>query len=105
MFEKVTTLFSLFRKGSELADKETWKDRQVAGTLLAGFFVTALQAGKAFGYDLPVDTETITAVAAGIVAVGNVVLTMITSKHSGVGEIPASAPVQIENSWNQDSPS
>ncbi len=82
--KKLMVLFSLFRKGSELADSEKWKSHQITSTMLGVFLLACVQAAKAFGYDLPINEETATAIGAGILGVVNVVLSIITSKRAGI---------------------
>lgn len=81
---KVGALWALFRQGNAVADPKLWKERQIKATVLAGVIMAAVNALGAFGYALPVDTETANAVAAGIIAVVNVVFTVTTTDKVGI---------------------
>ncbi len=82
--KKLMALFSLFRKGNELANAEKWKSHQITSTMLAMFLLACVQTAKVFGYELPVDENTATAIGAGILGVVNVVLSVVTSKRAGI---------------------
>lgn len=84
MLNKVSALWGLFRKGQEVANPAAWKAGQVTGTIVAGLIIAAVNAAKAFDYEIPIDTEQANAIGVGIVAVVNVVLTLITSKRVGI---------------------
>jgi hypothetical protein len=84
MFKKLTALMGLMRKGSEIADVEKWKARQVTGNMLGGFILAVVAMLKAFDVEMPVDEETALMLGGGIVAVFNSLLTVITSKRAGL---------------------
>lgn len=81
---KLWAILALFRKGNEVANPAAWKAGQITSTLLAGFLLAAVHAAEVFGYALPIDSSQIDAIAAGILAIGNVVLTITTSKRAGL---------------------
>lgn len=87
--EKLKALWALFKKGEAVADPSKWKNRQISITMLAGLLVAAVQLAKAFNVEIPIDNDTATAIAGGIIASVNVVLTLCTSKHVG---LPATQP-------------
>jgi hypothetical protein len=90
---KLAAIFGVLRKGASVANPAAWKRGQVTATALGGFFIALVQLLKQFGYDLPLDTDTATAVAGGIVAAVNWALTIATSKTIGVpGMVPAGEP-------------
>ena len=82
--EKLKSLFLLFRKGAAVANPQKWKERQITVTLLAAFIVALIQVLTVFGVALPVDTETANMLAAGVIGIVNVVLTMTTSTVVGL---------------------
>lgn len=82
---KVMAMLDLFRKGSAVDNPQDWKSGQITATMLGVAIVSAVHLAKAYGYDLPIDEESATTVAGGIIAVVNVILTMVTSKHAGFG--------------------
>jgi uncharacterized membrane protein len=97
MLEKVSALWSLFRKGEAVADPAKWKSRQVTSTMLAALLIAAVQLAKAFGYEVPIDNESAMAIAGGIIAVFNTVFTIITSKHAGVGAMSSGTVREAES--------
>lgn len=86
---KLTALFGLFRKGAVVTDAAAWKNRQITATVLAGVIVAVVNALAAFGYSLPIDVETANAIAAGIIAVVNTVLTVTTTEKVGFNQLDA----------------
>lgn len=101
---KLKALFDVFRKGAAVANPAAWKAGQITTTVLGGFLMALVYLAKAFGHELPIDADTATAVAGGIVAGVNVILTISTSKHVGLpglqptGEsVPGPVPVPQES--------
>lgn len=88
MFGKIGALWDLFRKGSEIADADKWKRRQITGTALAGVILALCYVGKTFGYEVPMDMDTATAIGGGVVAIVNVVLTIVTTRKVGLPPRP-----------------
>lgn len=82
--DKLFDIFALFRKGTEVANKEAWKDGGNAATLLVPVFVLLAKIAGDFGYSVQLSTEDAAAIAAGIVAVVQFVVHNITSKHAGI---------------------
>lgn len=81
---KMKAVWELFKQGRAVANPALWKAHQITATMLGGFFIAAIQLVKAFGYEIPVDSGTATALAGGIVAAANIVLTITTSKTVGL---------------------
>lgn len=81
---KIQALWCLFKQGQVVADPSKWKTRQITATVLAGVILAAVNALAAFGYSLPIDVETANAIAAGIIAVINVVFTITTTDKIGI---------------------
>ena len=91
MIKEFKAFFDLFQQGKQLTNSATWKNRQTAtnamGVVLSAGFVIA----GGFGYVVPIDDATLSAAAAGIVAlygVFNSVLTTITSAKVGLPPKP-----------------
>lgn len=102
---KLMLLLSAFRKGNELADSAKWKSRQITSTAIGAFIIALIQLAKALGYDIPLDSETATAIGAGILGVVNVALTILTSKRIGTAEqAGANLPEGPKATPVQDSP-
>ena len=83
---KLMVLFDLFRKGASVSDPALWKARQVKSTVLAAFILTVINTASAFGYSIPIDTETANLIAAGIIALVNAILTVTTTDKIGIGK-------------------
>jgi hypothetical protein len=84
MLEKISAFWNLFRQGEAVADPRLWKTRQITVTAVAGFLMALVATAKALGYEIPFDQDAANAVGAGVIAVANVVLTLISSKTVGV---------------------
>jgi hypothetical protein len=81
---RIKVAHKLMQKGRSLSDPEKWKKRQITTTMLTGAIWSAIQAAEAFGYAVPVDENTVDAVAVGVLAVVNWVLTLSTSEKVGL---------------------
>lgn len=81
--QKLISLLALFKHGSAVADPQLWKQRQINATVVAAFLVAIANTAKAFGYDFEFDLEQANAIAVGIVALTNFVLTCTTSDKIG----------------------
>lgn len=81
---KLSALFNLFRKGSSVSDPTAWKNKQITATVLGAFILALINVLAAFGYALPIDTETANAIAGGIIAIVNVLLTVTTTDKVGL---------------------
>ena len=84
MIKKITTSMTLLKKGKVVADPAKWKSRQITATVLTGVIWSAINAAEAFGYAIPVDAETVDAVAVGVLALVNFLLTLSTSEKVGM---------------------
>lgn len=87
MIEEFKAFFTVFQQGKQLANATTWKNRQMAAGAIAGVLGSALVIAKGFGYAIPLDQDTVEALAGGIAAAYsavNVVLTAATSARVGV---------------------
>lgn len=80
-------LFSLFKKGSCVSNPAKWKNIQINSTLIASILVVLANIAALFGYSIPMDIDTANSIAAGFIAVLNVILTLVTSNKVGVGKI------------------
>ena len=87
--------FDLFNEGKELANATTWKNRTVATNAVLALIGTGLALGKAFGFSLELDNDTLQGLAAGTVAVVtaiNAVMHTITDKRVGLSADNGSGP-------------
>lgn len=92
MIGKLKALWGLFRRGQEVANPAAWKAGQIGVTAMAALLVAALQAAAAFGVAIPADENQVTAIAGGLVALVNVVLTVVTSKRVGLPPVDPPPP-------------
>lgn len=104
MFDKMRAFWSLFQKGKEVTNAEMWKNGQVTGNMVGGFIIAAVSVAKGLGYDLPINEAAAYAIGGGVVAIANIVLTVITSKKVGLPTsepiVPAVQPAYTEASAN-----
>jgi hypothetical protein len=77
---KLVAFFDLFRKGSALADPGAVQN----ASLVAAFIVACATVASGFGYNLPMDQATAATIAAGVVAVAHIIITLISSKSVGL---------------------
>ena len=84
MIKKITTSMTLLKRGKVVADPAKWKSRQITATVMTGVIWSAINAAEAFGYAIPVDAETVDAVAVGVLALVNFLLTLSTSEKVGL---------------------
>lgn len=84
---KLVALIDVFRKGSAVADPALWKNRSAAVIAIAALIMAAVEAAKAYGYDLPIDSETALLLAGGIAAAVGLLGNFATSDK--VGLLPA----------------
>lgn len=92
MFERLKLFWSLFQKGKALTNVETWKAHQVTANMIAAVLIIGLQVLKTFDLNIALSDEVINEISAAILAVVNVVLTIITSKNAGFGSVKESVP-------------
>lgn len=88
---KLAALFRLFRKGSEVADVEKWKSRQITANMLVALLAALVAVARAFGVAVDIADADLAAIAGGVFAAGNVIVTAVTSKRAGLP-----APVQAD---------
>ena len=88
---KLAAIFRLFRKGSEVADVEKWKSRQITANMLVALLASVVAVARAFGVAVDIADADLAAIAGGVFAAGNVIVTAVTSKRAGLP-----APVQAD---------
>ena len=88
---KLAAIFRLFRKGSEVADVEKWKSRQITANMLVALLAALVAVARAFGVAVDIADADLAAIAGGVFAAGNVIVTAVTSKRAGLP-----APVQAD---------
>jgi hypothetical protein len=82
--DKIAALWNLFRAGEAVQNPRGWKVGQLATTGVVAAIWALLRVAKAFGYEIPLDADSVDALAGGVVVVVNLVLTLTTSAHVGI---------------------
>jgi hypothetical protein len=95
LMNKLSAFWQLFKAGQCITDAAKWKNRQITATALAAVLLAGINLLAAFGYAMPVDPETANAIAAGIIAVVNTVLTVITTDKVGFKDEVKENPVEV----------
>jgi len=93
MINKIKMLWEVVQLGKSVADPEKWKKKQIQVNVLGGLFIGVAQLAKAFNYDIYLDEDTATTIAAAVIAAFNWYWTLATSTKVGVGSKPASEPL------------
>lgn len=78
---KLKAILTLFQKGSMVIDPALWKSRQITVTILSSVIWAGLKLG---GLDEQIGSETVDAVAIGILALVNAVFTITTTEKIGL---------------------
>jgi len=84
MIRKTRALWDLMHKGRMVANPAAWKNGQIQASMIVALIWAAVQGAKAFGYDVPIGSETVDAVAVGLLALVNWVLTLATTDKVGL---------------------
>lgn len=96
----ISDVLSAFRKGKELANAATWKNRAIAANALGVFLTAVLGIAAAFGYNLDIDAQTVQTIAEGLAAgicLLNVGVHVTTSERVGLPAKPeASGPAAAD---------
>ena len=77
---KIIAIINLLRKGSEVANPGAWKRAEI----LASFLLALVATAAAFGAPVDLTGDQATDIATGLVALANVITTVITSKKVGI---------------------
>ena len=88
---KLLALFRLFRKGSEVSNVEAWKTGQITANTIVALLAAVVAVARAFGVAVDIADADLAAIAGGVFAAGNVIVTAVTSKRAGLP-----APVQAD---------
>jgi uncharacterized membrane protein len=84
MLKKLRAGYDLMKKGKRVSDPAKWKTRQIEASVIVAAIWSAINAASAFGIEVPVDAETVDAVAVALLAVVNVFLTYATTNKIGL---------------------
>ena len=87
--EKLLALLALFRQGNAVSDPALWKNGGVTAALLIPVIMALARVAEAFGGPLPISESDAATLAAAVLCVLHIVLTVITSPTVG---LPAQRP-------------
>ena len=86
---KLWEILALFRKGNAVADPALWKNGGITAALLIPVIMALARVAEAFGVPLPISEIDAATLAAAVLYVLHIVLTVITSPTVG---LPAQRP-------------
>lgn len=98
--KKLFAYLEVFRRGAAVSDPALWKNRSGLAIALAGLIAALVHLAKAYGHEIPLDEESILALAGGIATVVGLFVTYATSDKVGLppkrgdveGKDPAAPP-------------
>lgn len=101
--EKLSALLALFRKGVEVSDPTKWREMQVTVNALGAALLALVEVLRAFGIVVPITEAQSLALGGGVIAVVNIVLTIIASRDVGLPDRRKSnEPVEDDQrKWDQ----
>lgn len=80
------------RYGGELASVEAWKTGLVNSTMVVGLLTALVGIARSFGLNIPVTDAQLADIAVGVVAVGGVVVSLLTAATSKRAGLPGLDP-------------
>lgn len=83
--KRLIAFLALWKAGKSVADPRKWQRRQITATMLIPVLLAAVDLSRAYGYDIPLDHDSITTLAGVLIVLVNVCGTIITSVHIGIG--------------------
>jgi len=86
---KLYGLWRVFKAGEQVANPALWKTGQITINGLSALFLAIIGAASAFGYDIPATPEQIDSIGLGVLALFNIVFTIVTSKTIGMPPRPS----------------
>lgn len=84
MMARILAIWALFRKGEEVADSAKWKNGTISINALAAVVLAFGALAASFGLDLGLNDAMAAQIGGGVLAVGNVIMHVITSKKVGL---------------------
>jgi len=103
---KLSDFWDLFKQGQQVDDPALWKNRQITATALGSAIIAATHLAGDYGANIPVNTHDAVAIAGGIIAIVNIVLTITTSAKVGipVSTKPPEPTVDVQGETVSDDP-
>lgn len=81
---KIAAWFRVLQVGQAVASPARWKAGQIGVNALAGFLLSVVALASAYGYPIPATPGQAEAVAAGLLAVFNILFTVATTEKIGL---------------------
>jgi hypothetical protein len=94
--EKIKALYTVFKAGEEVADKQKWVSGQIGANTIAALLFAIVSLLKVFGYDFGIDMQSCADIAIGLLSAINIGISIATSKGHGLPSTPvreAESPV------------
>lgn len=89
----LSALFRALRAGEELANADTWKNRQNAANAILALLGALLALAQSFGINLDIPPSDLAVVASGIAIVGGLLNAYLTTSTSArIGLPPVNQP-------------
>lgn len=85
----IKALWALLQAGNAVSDPAKWKAHQISVNQVAGLIAAFVGVVKVTGHDFSADEQTYLAIAGGVIAGVNWLLTVVTSDKVGVFGPPA----------------
>ena len=82
--QKIKALYTVFKAGEEVADKQKWVSGQIGANTIAALLFAIVSLLKAFGYDFGIDMQSCADIAIGLLSAINIGISIATSKHHGL---------------------
>lgn len=88
MFKKLIAGTEVLKKGRVVANPAAWKRGQITASMLTALIWALVHAAEAWGYDVPIGSETVDAVSVGVIAAVNWLCTLASSDKVGLPSLP-----------------
>lgn len=84
MIGKIKSGWRVFKAGEIVANPTAWKKGQIGSNALAALLIALFQLLEAFGVEVPISGEGVDALAGGLLVVGNLVCTVVSTNKVGL---------------------
>lgn len=81
---KISALWALFRKGEAVSDPAAWKNGTITINALAALVLAVGAFAESFGLDLGLSDDLAAQIGGGALALGNIIMHVITSQKIGL---------------------
>lgn len=94
---KLWAIFDVFRKGKAVANPVLWKTGQITVSALVPVVAACVELARVFGYNIPLSDGQNAAISGGIIAIVNIVCTIVSTEKIGVGKATPMPPSSVDN--------